>query len=143
MSKDSFFPPGSMEDNLQKSFLEIFKVPKVTFDQPSAKQEQGCIFIEIEEAVPTIRDGREIYRVTGAGSMFAPNNKLPIGFFGKAIHEARPEVTRHFFFEDLEQNIKTFQNLVQRSFSFVYFFSGQYDPEIGNIQEFSITVEEH
>lgn len=121
------------EKELEAKFKKIFGVEKVTYDQPGQSQEQEIIFVEIERATNVIKDGRQLSRVEGTGVMFGPNNKVMFGFFSKRIEKASAEDTDPFFFFDIEENSKRFGNLVQRSFSFIYFFDGQYDPEIGSI----------
>lgn len=122
------------EEKLAEKFKKIFKVAKVTYDQPAPEaNEQDCIFIEIENAKNTIKDGREKSMVTGNGVIVAQSDKVPFGFFSKSIKEADPELTKDIFFFDLEVNTRRYRNLVQRAFSFVYFFDGQYDPETGSI----------
>ena len=121
------------EKELEAKFKKIFGVEKVTYDQPGQSQEQEIIFVEIERATNVIKDGRQKSRVEGTGVMFGPNNKVMFGFFSKRIEKADPADTDPFFFFDIEENSKRFGNLVQRSFSFIYFFDGQYDPEIGSI----------
>lgn len=129
------------ETELKAAFKEIFKVDKITFDEPGESREQECIFVEIENARPTIRDGQEIYKVTGNAIMIAQSDKMPFGFFGKALKQADPDTTKDFFFYALESNTRRFRNIVQRGFSFVYFFNGQYDPDIANIESVDLTVE--
>lgn len=128
------------ENKLKEDLKSIFKVKKITYDQPSNMDEQDCIFVEIESSNNQIRDGRVRAQVTCTATIYAQNDKLPFGFVSKAIKQSDPTITKNFFFYDLEQNSKTYQNLVQRSFSFVYFFSGQYDPNIGNIDEVELTI---
>ena len=74
--------------------------------------------------------------------MFGNAEKLPFGFFSKAIKNADDEDTRDLFFFDLENNSRVFRNIVQRGFSFVYFFDSQYDPKVGSITSVDITVTE-
>lgn len=132
------------ETALQEAFTKIFKVKKVTFDQPSDAREQECIFLEIETSSNAIKDGKAIAMVTGNGTMFGNNQKLPFAFFSKKIQQADPDLTKPFFFFDFENNTKQYQNIVQRSFSFIYFFNSQYDPETGTITSIvtETTIEE-
>lgn len=126
--------------SLEAAFLKIFAVKKVTFDQPSDMKEQECIFIEIENSRNVFKDGRSLSMVTGSAFMFGNEDKLPFGFFSKAIAQADSNDTGPFFFSDIESNAKFYRNLVQRGFSFVYFFDSQYDPRIGTIT--SVNIEE-
>lgn len=121
------------ESNLKKDLMAIFKVKDVSFDQPSDKREQGKLFVTVDDAQCTISPPNEVAKVTGTAVMFGTNDKMTFGFFHKAIQNADPKISKRFFFHDFESNTKTFQNLVQRGFSFVYFFHGQYDPDQGSI----------
>lgn len=130
------------EKTLQDKFKKIFGVSKVTYDQPSDSKEQECIFVEIESSKNVIKSGRALAMVTGSGMMFGNAEKLPFGFFSKAIKNADDEDTRDIFFLDLENNSRVFRNIVQRGFSFIYFFDSQYDPKVGSITSVDITVTE-
>lgn len=130
------------EKQLEEKFQKIFGVQKVTFDAPGESQEQGCLFIEIEDSRNTIKDGRELAKVTGNAVMFARAEQIPFGFFSKAIAQANPADTKDLFFFDFEVNTRRYRDKVQRGFSFVYFFGGQYDPETGSINEVTISVED-
>ena len=134
--------PRTLEDTLKFHFEQIFQVKKVVFDTPGESQEQDCIFIEVENSRNNFKDGRWISKVTGNMIMFAPNDKLMLGFFSKAIAKAPANLTRPLFFEDFEENTKRIQNIVQRSVSFVYFFDSQYDPETGKITSVTFTTTE-
>lgn len=133
--------PESLEDVLIERFKEIFQVSKVVFDSPGESQEQGCIFIEIENARNTFKDERAISKVTGNAIMFGQNDKLTLGFFSKAIAKADASLTKDFFFFDFEENSKRYRNLVQRSLSFVFFFDTQYDPATGSIENVNLITE--
>lgn len=130
------------EKALEEKFKAIFKVAKVTYDQPGSSQEQEALFVEIENSYNSFSDQKEKARVTGKAIMFGNNEKLTFGFFSKAIAQADPNLTKDLFFFDFEANTKRFQNIVQRGFSFVYFYDGQYDPDTGSIEEIDFTVEE-
>lgn len=122
------------ENPLEAKFKRIFDVKKVTFDSASDSNEQDVLFINIDTAKNTIKDTRQISKVTGRGIMFAQADKLKFGFFDKKIAKA-VEDTRYLFFYDIEENDKLYNNIVQRSFSFVYFFNSQYDPDKGTITD--------
>lgn len=130
------------EKKLQETLQKIFKVKKVTYDLPGETQEQQALFVEIETSVNSIKDGKEIARVTGNAYLFGTNEQVPFGFFSKAIAEADPDLTKDFFFYDFESNARRYLNKVQRGLSFVYFFDGQYDPETGSITSVEFTLED-
>jgi hypothetical protein len=127
------------EQDLAGKLERIFGFDKVTFDQVSESREQEGVFIEIERARPTIKDGKQISYVQGRVRVFAQNDKLPYGYFLKFIRLADPEDTKDLFFFDMETNAGYFRNLTERSLSFVYFFSGQYDPSLGSITSIEIS----
>jgi hypothetical protein len=77
-------------------------------------------------------------RVTGRATLFGRNEKVPFGFFSKAIERADPDDKNPFFFHEFEENKKLIQNVVEMGFSFVYFFSDEYDPDQGIINEIDI-----
>jgi hypothetical protein len=122
------------EKKLAEQLQKIFDVKKVSYDQPSPETyEQEALYVEIETSWNTFGKKRVRAKVTGNVTMVGPNDKIPFGFFSKAIHEADKSLTKDFFFFDIEVNTKRYQNLVQRGFSFVYFFDSQYDPDTGSI----------
>lgn len=130
------------EKQLEETFKRIFDIEKVSYDQPGESAEQNCLFIEIESSRNNPKDGRFVARITGNAVLIGPNDKLPFGFFSKKIDEADPADTKDLFFFDFEANTRRYRNLVQRGFSFVYFFDGQYDPDLGTITSVTITTTE-
>lgn len=131
------------EDSLQELFKKIFEVKKVSYALPSDKvPEQECLFINVENPNCMIKDGRQKARVEGQAFMFAPADKLEFGYFSKRIIKADKELTKNLAFFDIEANTQQYQNIVQRSFRFVYFFDSQYDPETGSITSVDFTLEE-
>lgn len=130
------------EKELSEKFHKIFNVSKVTYDSPGDAQEQGCLFIDIDSCNPTIKDGKALAIVNGNAYMYAPSDKLPFGFFAKAIRKSDIELTKDLFFFNIENNSQRFQNIIQRGFSFTYFYRGQFDPEIGTITGITLSIEE-
>lgn len=130
------------EQELADKFKSIFGVTKVTYDTPGESREQDCLFIEIENSKNNIRDGKAMGMVTGNAVMFQKNEALKFGFFSKAIALAPLELTKDLFFSEIESNTLRYRDLVQRGFSFTYFFNSQYDPSIGTITSVTTTVEE-
>lgn len=132
------------EESLQEKLKAIFDFKKVTFSRPNKTEdgeapEQECLFIEVENPRCKLSDKKQIARVTGKAIVYASADKMPFGYFAKKIAAADPANTKDLFFSDIEANSRTFQDIVQRGFSFVYFFNSQYDPAIGSIT--SITTE--
>jgi len=131
----------NIENSLEEKFKKIFKVPKVTFSQPGEKtKEQECIFVDIEQTRHRIKDKREIAKVTGKINLYGNSDKMPLGWISKMISEANAADKADIAFFDIEINTKYYQNLVQRTASFVYFFSTQYDPNLGSISSVNINV---
>ncbi len=120
----------------------IFEFDKVTFAIPGESEEQEGLFINVENAQTCVKDARQIARVTGKIHVFAQLNKLPYGYFSKCLAEAELADKSGFFFYDFEENKGTFQNIVERTLSFVYLFDSQYDPAIGTLNEVNLSFAE-
>lgn len=123
------------EKELADRLKKIFGVQKVSYDEPGESKEQKCLFVEIETSRNRIKAGVEHARVTGKIILFATAEQVPFGFFSKGIAAATKEMTAPLYFFDFEENTRLYQNIVQRSVSFVYFFTGQYDPDVGTLTE--------
>jgi len=124
------------EKALAEKFKTIFDFKKVRYDRPSEETpEQQVLFIQVDEPRCTIKAGKQVARVAGQATVIAEAEQLPFGYFAKRIAKADKDLTDDFFFFDIDQNTRTYMNLVQRSFSFVFFFNSQYDPEVGIINE--------
>lgn len=126
---------------MEAKLKRIFKVNKVTYNEPGDSQEQDCLFVNVENALNKIKRPKATSKVTGSVVMFANNEKLPFGYFSKCISEADYDDVKDFHFSEIEDNTRRYQNIVQRGFSFVYFFSGQYDPKVGSITSVILTEE--
>lgn len=130
------------EQALIEKFQKVFEVKKVTFDTPAPDDhEQETIFIEVALSKNVIKDGKAMARVQGKAYMFAEHEKLPYGFFSKAIKEHADD-TKDLFFYEIEENTKLHHNLSQRGFSFIYFFNSQYDPDLGTLNSIELEVSE-
>lgn len=129
------------EQELADKLKTIFGAKKVTYAAAGKSQEQECLFIEVEVANTDVRDGRVTGRVQGKAFMNAVAEKMPFGFFQKAIRLADPEIKKDLYFYEIENNTLLYDNIVQRGFSFSYFFNSQYDPATGSITSVDITVE--
>lgn len=126
----------ALKDNLER----IFKVKKLTYDLPGESNEQECMFIEVTNSVGKKSSKVFKSKVTGKIAIFANSDKIPYGFFEKKIQEASKQDVAPFYFYDFTENTGKYRNIVERTMSFIYFFSGQYDPETGSIT--SVTIEE-
>lgn len=130
------------EEALKEKFRKVFEVQRVRFDDPGPEKEsreQETLFVEISECKSKIRDTRQFCRVTGKCIMIAQNDKLPFGYFPKMI-ATHADDTKDLFFHDFEENTRVYGNLVERGFSFVFFFNSQYDPAVGNLNAIDIEV---
>lgn len=129
-----------LENKLKKDLETIFGV-KATYDAASPEaREQDKLFVELETPFSNFVDGKVNMRVSGTAKIFAENNKIPINFFAAAVARADHDFVKNFFFSEMDENTTLFRNLVQRSFSFVYFFSGQHDPDLGSIESIKTEV---
>lgn len=127
------------ERSLKSKLQQIFAMKKATFDEPGESQEQDCLFIQVDRSRNSFKDGRAYSRVEGRLVVFAAADKLPFAYMSKSIAE-HPDEAKDFFFFEIEENTRTYQNIVQRSVSFVYFFNSQYDPAIGTITSIETEV---
>jgi len=130
------------EKELAEKMKAIFKVKDVTFDAPGESREQDKLFIEIEEPHFRITDKKARAMVTGKGTMFGRNEALTFGYFSQAIAKADNALTKDLIFRDFETNTLRFRDIVERGFSFTYFFATQHDPAVGNMTSVDITIEE-
>lgn len=127
---------------LSEKFEQIFKVKKVSYDLPGESREQECLFVNIETCRTSVKDGRVKSMITGSAYMVAQNDKLPFGFYMKAIKQADLTLTKDLFFYDIESNTQRFRNIAQLGFSFTYFFDSQYDPAIGSITSVDLDIQD-
>lgn len=135
----------TIENELTEKLKKIFKVEKVSFANPGEKvKEHECLFVDIEQTRSREKDKKTIARVSGKINLYGNTDKMPLGWFSQRIRESNPDDKKDLAFFDIEMNTKYYQNLVQRTASFVYFFSTQYDPNLGSIESVSIqtSVEE-
>ncbi len=130
------------EKELAEKFKAIFKVKDVSYDAPGDAREQDKLWIEIENPKFNFTAKRAKAMITGRGTIFGPNESLTYGFIAAAIEKADPALTKDLFFSDFESNTNRFRDIVERGFSFTYFFNSQYDPAVGNMAGVNITIEE-
>lgn len=122
------------EKALQEKFKKVFGLDNVRWERPSESNEQEAVFIEVDTPQIRIRDGIQQARVQGRALVFVRGAKMPFGYFQKCI-ALHPDDCKDIAFFNIDANVKTYFDLVQRSFEFTYFFSSQYDPEIGTLTE--------
>ncbi len=120
----------------------IFGLAKVSYDAPGESFEQDTLFIEIANCKSNTGQGKATARVNGQIVVFSEMNKLAFGFFNKRIQNASPELTKNFFFSELDVDALNSParqvNISERRASFVYLYSAQYDPNQGLITEIDI-----
>lgn len=121
------------ENQLKEDLKLIFQPEKVTYQQPSEIKEQSVLFVNVEQPNPTFRDKVARFKVSGKCTMFGNSDKLTFGYFARCIRGASKELNSKFHFSEIDANTKYYQNLVQRDFSFVYFFETEYDPDTGSL----------
>ena len=128
-----------IEESITESFKKIFDLKKVTFNAPSSSDEQDVLFVNVNETEMSVKDNMLFCKATGVASIYARSDKLPLGYFEKKIQEAPFALTKDFFFYHMDVNEPIMINISKVSFSFVHFFSGQYNPHSDNISsiEFS------
>lgn len=130
----------TIEKALLEKFSRIFELKFNRLSSPGESEEQDTLFIDVDQVVTRMKDRREVARVTGKCYAFVQADKMPLGYFARKI-AAHPELCKDVFFSNFEQNQKGMLNLTVRSFDFMYFFDSQYDPNLGNIQSVTTTVE--
>lgn len=118
---------------LKSTLQQIFGIPKVSYDLPGESREQDCLFVDIQSSNASVKKTREVASVRGTILMYSSNDKLPFGFFSKKINQADPELTYDICFFNIDENTRTFQNIVERRCNFLYLYSNDYDPEGGEI----------
>lgn len=129
------------EKSLAEKLGRIFGLNRVSYEAPKDEtREQECIFIKVDKAMSSIREGVQKARAQGSIVMYVNSEKMPFGFINKKIQQARSEDTKDLFFYNIDQNQKYYGNLVERSSDFVYFHSAQYDPNQGEINSIEFTL---
>lgn len=128
------------ETALKERLTRIFDFKKVTYDSPSESKEQEGMFIRVDSAKSKISDKIQRCKVMGKVFVFANADKLPYGYFNKCIRQADHADTKDIFFYEFEENRGGLLNIVERSFSFLYLFESQFDPDLGEINEVNLEI---
>ncbi len=126
------------EKALSLKFKKIFAAKKVTYWEKSDSREQETLFIDIQTSKAKAVGQEFTAKVEGRAFMFGSNEKLPYGYFLKSLQEADPVDTNDLFAFDFETNSNQYEDIVERGFSFVYFYNSQYDPDAGSITSISM-----
>lgn len=131
------------EAEMKEKLEKIFGFKKTTYDNPDEEAlEQECLFIRVDLARNNVKDTSIKSRVEGRLLVYGNSEKIPLTYFEQRIAAAPVDLTKDFFFSEITGNSGNYQNLAERSASFVYFYSGQYDPSKGTINEVTIACEE-
>jgi hypothetical protein len=133
---------SKIESTLQEKIKKIFDLKSVSFDSPSESQEQEKAFIEVEETNVKVVDKIQTARVTGVITIFAHSGKMPMDYLATKLALARAEDKANLSFFDIGLSKGRLQNIDERTVRFVYFYSGQYDPNLGTLNDVDITVNE-
>lgn len=131
---------------MRRKLSLIFGFKKTTFDAPSdgtnGSFEQDTLFIEIDQARSVAKENKVISRVDGTLIVFAQMDKMPFGYFNKRIQQADASLKQNFFFYGIDLNPANsparLQNITERRVRFVYLFSGDYDPDHGELTSLSV-----
>jgi len=124
-----------LENEIVDLFKAIFDIKKVTLEEPGEALEQGVLFISVDSYTEDTKNGFVKGVLRGNAKVYSQSNKLPLGFFTRKLRSAGVDLTRDLFCTDFEMNLNVFQNLIERSFSFTYFYTSEYDPEQGSLTE--------
>jgi hypothetical protein len=129
--------------DLKARLDKIFGLKKSTYDAPGESFEQDTLFIQIDPGSrQRVTGGKAYAKVTGTLTVFSQADKLPYGFFHKSIHRAAKELTSPIFFFDVDTDIANsparVQNIHERQARFVFLWSGQYDPNQGELTELKV-----
>lgn len=131
---------------LQEKLKAIFGFEKVTLSAPSDAFEQDTLFVQIDQPNTRTSEGKVFAKVYGQLIVYSQDDKLTYGFFNKRIEKADANLTKDFFFYDTDVNVENsqarFQNIHERRASFVFFFTAQYDPKLGELTTLELEEEE-
>lgn len=127
----------------------IFGFKKTTYLAKSDKFEQDTLFIDIENVrsrVSGADGGRTVAKVLGSLVVYSQDDRFPYGYMTKRIQNAPFALTRDFFLfafdEDIQDSPARVQNLHERRTRFIFFFNSQYDPEKGELNEVTFSLDE-
>lgn len=122
---------------MTKALENIFKFKKTTFDAYSDEFEQDTLFVEVQQTHERVGKGIVAMRVTGDLIYFSQVDKIKYGTMIKLIEQSNASDKNPFLFYDIDkQNLSSqarMQNIAERRISFVYLYSGSYDPDKGEI----------
>jgi len=122
---------------LKQQLESIFKFRKTTFDAYSDDFEQDTLFVEVQEVSERVYGDGISMKVTGDLIYFSQVDKIKYGLMIKLIEQANAIDKNPFFFYDIDkQNVSSqakIINIAERRISFTYLYTGEYDPDKGEI----------
>lgn len=128
----------NIEDQIKQKLEQIFDFKKVSFNLPADDVEQNCLYVAIENSNIIYKENLCVARIFCSCRVFAPNEKLPVGYVSKKIALSAGSLTNNFFFYDIEENAKIFLDIIGKSFKFIYFYDGQFNPNEDKIEGIEI-----
>lgn len=128
--------------DLAERMHKIFRFKKTTTLAPSDAFEQDTLFIQINNPNARVTKNKITARVEGTLIVFSKANSLPFGYFTKSIEQAAPALKKNLHFSpeiDVATSPARLQDIHERRVNFLYLYSGQYDPNKGELStiEFS------
>lgn len=131
--------------DLERRLKGIFDFKKITFNAPNYEAlDQGTMYVKVNDVKARVGAGTESARVLGELIVFSQNNVFPFGYIAKRVEQARAEFTRPLFFYDFDKDEPSpsrIQNVFERHTSFVFLYSGQYDPDHGALTSIAFPEE--
>jgi len=123
--------------DMLKKLENIFKFKKTTFDAHSDEFEQDTLFIEVQECKERITSKGAVIKVIADLIYFSQVDRIKYGNMIKLIEQANPIDKNPFFFYDIDKKNVSSQaniiNITERRISCHFFYTGEYDPEKGEI----------
>ena len=126
----------TLEDNL----INIFGIRRVSFAEPSSENEQNVLFINIASCKTSFSANKIYFDVRGQITLYAVNEKLPFGYFQRKIELSKKEHSEKLFFYNIEENLQYGGQvgLTERSASFVFSYSTDFNPNKGLINDINL-----
>lgn len=136
-------------NDLLRRLEKIFGLKKTVYWKASESHEQDTLFVTVLDARPRMssgQGGRETAVVNGLITVYSQDNRLPYGFFSKAIERAAADVVKPFFFFDIDVDLQNSparqHNIHERQASFVFLYDAQYDPNRGELSQLTLEVDD-
>jgi len=125
------------KDKMKAQLKGIFKFKDTTFDAYSDEYEQDVLFIEVRECIERVFSGGISMKVTGDLIYFSQVDRIKYGNMIKLIEKANASDKNPFLFYDID-NVNNssqarIQNKVERRISFTYLYTGEFDPDKGEM----------